>query len=106
MKKHSFIPNLIIYILISGFGIFLVIVFCPNFAKIYQLQAHHSRMKQKLFLEEKRNYFLKKEFNGLSNDPNYIERIAREKLGWCRPTETVYRFQTNPDKLGSSDSNK
>lgn len=104
MKKRTPISTLISYVLMSILGIFIVISFRPNFEKIYELRTHLSLMKQKLLLEEKRNYFLKKEFNGLSNDPKYIEEVAREKLGWCRPTETVYRFQThtpNPAKGGT-----
>lgn len=108
MKKNTSIPNLFVYFLVFSLGVFLIIAFRPNFAKLYELRTHLSKLKQKLLLEEKRNYFLKKDFNGLSNDPDYIEKIAREKLGWCRPTETVYRFQTNMSAVTdkSSDSNK
>jgi cell division protein FtsB len=29
----------------------------------------------------------------LSNDPKAIERLAREKLGYAKPGETVIRFE-------------
>lgn len=108
MKKNTPLPKILGYLLIGCFGALLVIAFRPNFAKLYELKTHLSRLTQKLILEEKKNYFLKNEFNGLSNDAEYTERVAREKLGWCRPTETVYRFQTRTPGLSgaSSDSNR
>jgi len=94
MKKQSFTRNILIYPAAFILGLVLLVAFSPNFKKLQDLRAHHARLKQKLLLEEKRNYLLKKEFNGLSNDPGYIEKVAREKLGWCHPRETVYRFPT------------
>jgi cell division protein FtsB len=35
----------------------------------------------------------------LQNDPQTVERLAREKLGYAKPDETVIRFEapaTNP----------
>lgn len=105
MKKQSFQSAFISYFLVCAFGILIVIAFKPNFSELHELRTHYSFAQQRLFLEEKKNYSLQKEFNGLSNDPEYIEEVAREKLGWCRPTETVYRFQTRPPVNKTSDSN-
>ena len=94
MKKHSWLTNFLIYTAAFILGAVLLVTFSPNFRKLLRLRADYARLKQKLLLEEKRNYLLKKEFNGLSNDAGYIEKVAREKLGWCHPRETVYRFPT------------
>lgn len=96
MKRQLSQSAWVAYFLVCAFGILIVIAFKPNFSELRELRAHYSLARQRLFLEEKKNYSLQKEFNGLSNDPEYIEEVAREKLGWCRPTETVYRFQTRP----------
>jgi len=105
VKKQSLIPLFIAYLLIFGIGLIIFISFKPNFDKLYTLKEYHSFAKQNLLLEEKRNTVLQKEYNGLSSDPNYIEEVAREKLGWCRPTETVIRFQNQLQTKKSSDSN-
>jgi cell division protein FtsB len=42
---------------------------------------------------------LKSEIDALSNDPKTVERLAREKLGYAKPDETVVHFEstaTNP----------
>ena len=38
---------------------------------------------------------LQAELNALRNDPQTVERLAREKLGYARPDETVIHFETN-----------
>lgn len=106
MKTHQSVSKIVGNIFIVLFGLVVVIAFRPNFAKLLELQTHHSPLKQKLLLEEKKNAYLKKESNGLSTDPEFIEKVAREKLGWSRPAETVYRFQTNSPNNRSSDSKK
>lgn len=41
--------------------------------------------------EEQRQ--LKTSFDALRNDPKAVERLAREKLGYAKPGETVIRFE-------------
>ena len=37
---------------------------------------------------------LQAEFDALRNDPKTVERLAREKLGYAKPNETVIHFET------------
>jgi cell division protein FtsB len=46
--------------------------------------------KQKIVSDQ-----LSLELNALRSDPKTVERLAREKLGYARPDETVIRFETN-----------
>lgn len=92
MKSPFFFKKLAGILFICAAGIFLSIAFKHNYAKLRELQTHYSLLKQKLILEGKRSLRLKKEQDGLTCDPHQIEKVAREKLGWCSPGETVYRF--------------
>ena len=38
---------------------------------------------------------LRADIDALRNDPATVERLAREKLGYARPDETIIRFETN-----------
>ena len=38
---------------------------------------------------------LQEQINALRNDPKTVERLAREKLGYAKPDETVIHFETN-----------
>ena len=46
--------------------------------------------KQKQFDEQ-----IRQELNALRNDPKTVERLARQNLGYAKPDETVFRFETN-----------
>jgi cell division protein FtsB len=55
---------------------------------IYQLDT---KIQQQEETEKK----LRAQIDALRNDPKTVERLAREKLGYARPDETVVRFETN-----------
>ncbi|MGA2870847.1 MAG: septum formation initiator family protein [Verrucomicrobiota bacterium] len=39
---------------------------------------------------------LQNEIDALRNDPKTVERLAREKLGYAKPGETVVHFDVSP----------
>lgn len=51
------------------------------------------RLDEQLQKEETRSKQFQTEIEALRNDPKTIERLAREKLGYARPGETVIRFE-------------
>ena len=42
---------------------------------------------------EEANKQLRTRIDGLRNDPKTVERLARERLGYAKPGETVIRFE-------------
>lgn len=47
---------------------------------------------------EKENARLRDRIDHLKNDPDSIEREAREKLHYAKPGEVIYAFPTSPDE--------
>ena len=45
---------------------------------------------------EDENRQLKASIEAMRNDPQTVERIARQKLGYAKPGETVVRFEDTP----------
>jgi cell division protein FtsB len=43
--------------------------------------------------EEEASKQLKSSIDSLRNDPKAVERLARERLGYSKPGETVIRFE-------------
>jgi cell division protein FtsB len=54
------------------------------------------RLQQNVVTEEETARQIKVQIEALRNDPETVERYAREKLGLARPGETVIRFE-RPD---------
>ena len=81
-------------------GLLLVLTFFSGdfgFVRIAQLkqkkktlQLRHKQLQAEVLqLEDQKNL--------LQNDPYYIEKLAREKFGYSRPDEKVYRFLPSQD---------
>ena len=61
-----------------------------------RLQAQQAHEEATAFALAKRNAALRTHLERLETDDAYLEKIARERLGWIKPGELVYRVQ-RPD---------
>ena len=50
------------------------------------------RIETRLLEVREQNERLREAIHALKTDPRAIERLAREKFGYCRPNETIYDF--------------
>ena len=51
------------------------------------------RLEAQIAKEESISRELKDSIDALRNDPKSVERLAREKLGYAKPGETIIRFE-------------
>ena len=67
-------------------------LFMPLVERQRELRGRANELREDIqkSAEELRMLRLKQE--RLREDPRFIEKIAREKLGYARPGETVFRF--------------
>ncbi|MFP4016070.1 MAG: FtsB family cell division protein [Halanaerobiales bacterium] len=68
--------------------IFTVYKFYINYRHIQELKATIDILEQKIVLASERNVELQEELENI-NDPEYIERIARDELGLVMPGELL-----------------
>ena len=59
-------------------------------------KARENRIEAKLI--QARKEFVQKEayMTRLIDDPEFLERVARERLGYARPDELLFRFSDEP----------
>jgi cell division protein FtsB len=65
--------------------------------KYLQMRDHASQLEQELKDLERTNAELKTETRRTQNDPARIEELARERLGFVKPGETVYQIVKEKD---------
>jgi len=58
------------------------------------MRADNLRLETELQKEMENSKQLQAQIDALRNDPKTVERLAREKLGYAKPDETVVRFET------------
>jgi cell division protein FtsB len=76
-------------------AILLLVGMCylPVIQQNQRMRSDILRLQNELQKEQARVNELQAQINALQNDPNAIARLAREKLGYAKPGETVVRFE-------------
>jgi len=60
--------------------------------KYYRMKAQYNSLTEETAELKQNNVGLRKDVYALKNDPAYVERIARDKLGLARKGEIVYYY--------------
>jgi len=73
--------------------------------KIWQMAREHQLLTQEVAELEKANAEMEAQIEALRSDPEAIERVAREELGYIRPGEEVFLFpKKSKSESAGSDS--
>ena len=67
-------------------------VFLPSYAKMQELKKKNRDYAAQIEFLNKRNQQLEQEKYLLENDPAYLEKVGREKMGLIRQGEKVYKI--------------
>ncbi len=69
----------------------LGIIFVPGYLKIKDLSRQNRELEKKITEIKELNTRLTEERQALINDPVYLEKVARDKLGIVKKGEVVYK---------------
>ncbi len=58
---------------------------------LLRLHAEQHELEQRVFALGHNNERLRDRIRRLQSDDRYLEKLARERLGWVKPGEIVYR---------------
>ena len=78
------------------FAVLILLAFLPSYSKMQDLKAKNHEYAMRIEALQKRNVRLEEERRLLSDDPEYLEKVARQKMGLIRDGETVYRMVAPP----------
>jgi cell division protein FtsB len=70
----------------------LFYVFYPPVRRIHEMQKKEAKLEEEVRFDEEIVNHLKSKQEKLMNDPRFVEKIAREELGYAKPGETVFKF--------------
>jgi len=79
----------LVLLLLLAFGVWWV---HEPYQDYRQTRGEVQRLDERLLKVAEETEELRKRIHALKTDPRAIERIAREKFGYCRPNETIYDF--------------
>ncbi|MDO8661894.1 MAG: septum formation initiator family protein [Candidatus Omnitrophota bacterium] len=70
-----------------GCVVFFLILFLPGFSKLQSLRNKNRDLENKIRRLNIENALLEEEIKKIASDPDYKERVAREKMGVVRKGE-------------------
>ena len=82
-----------IALVVIAFALLIGMYYLPLLQQNERMRADIMRLQTQLQIEEAKSKQLQAQIDELRNDPNAVERLAREKLGYARPGETVIHFE-------------
>ena len=76
-------------------AVLLLIGMCylPLIQENIRMRAQILKLEQQLKTGQEKSDQLQSQIDALRNDPKTVERLAREKLGYAKPDETIIRFE-------------
>jgi cell division protein FtsB len=84
---------MVIFLLFVSGLLAVAVWYLPLIKQNEALRKEVLRLDTEIQKGEETQKRLRASIEGLRHDPKAIERVAREKLGFAKPTETVIRFQ-------------
>ncbi len=98
MNVGKFIQRIcLILIVVLVVGI-VIRLFLPKLHQLRELRARKEEVQQDFQHEAEQLRLLRWKQEKLQEDPTFIEKTAREDLGYAKPGETVFRFVDEDDR--------
>ena len=91
----SKLTKIVVGLLVVAILLLIGMCYMPLIQQNERMRADELRLEMELQKETEKSRQLQAQIDALQNDPKTVERLAREKLGYARPDETVIRFETN-----------
>lgn len=79
-------------LILLGLVSFIIAAFYPEFARYNSLAAELEEKRAFLQAQELERDQREREVHLLQNDPEYVEIIARDKIGVMKPDEQIFRL--------------
>jgi cell division protein FtsB len=80
----------------TAFLLLIGMYYLPLLQQNERMRADIMRLQTQLQIEEGKSKELQTQIDSLRNDSNAVARLAREKLGYAKPGETVIHFEPAP----------
>ena len=92
-KPHN--PAKVIFMMLLVTFLILVFFFgsmiLQTYRELQQFSEREARLEAKLEQAQK-EFFQKETYLHRLQDPEFLERVARERLGYTKPDEVIFRF--------------
>ena len=86
-------------LLLAGLGVAGVVLFKDAHDEYSQLEQVGAMNRQRLAEARDRLRAQERILERMKSDPGYVDRVIRMKLGYSKPDEYIFRFESDNSKL-------
>jgi cell division protein FtsB len=87
------LTQLVIALVVIAILLLIGYTYLPLIQQNERMRADILKLDNQLQQQQEISRELQTEINNLRNDPKTVERLARERLGYAKPNETVVHFE-------------
>lgn len=80
-------------LILAAVGLGIFVSYVPVIQQNERMQKHIVELEQQIKQEQENAKVLEASIHRLRSDPKTVERMAREKLGYAKPGESVIYFE-------------
>jgi len=88
----SLLTNAVLVLVVIAVLILIGTCYLPVIQENQRMQTQIQMLEKQVQAEESKSKELQGEIDALQDDPKTVERMARDKLGYAKPDETVIYF--------------
>lgn len=89
----SKLTRVVIFLLLAAGLLGVALWYFPLIKQNERMRKEVLRLDAQIQKEEEAGKQVKTSIDSLRNDPKAVDRLAREKLGYAKPGETLIRFE-------------
>lgn len=95
LRWASRILLVLLIVILSGVSTGLVLVWSQTRREYVTIEEHHIQVENQLASMKKEREAKEAYLRAFLNEPEFVERVIRDRLGYVEPGETIFRFE-NP----------
>lgn len=96
----SKLTKVVVGLVVLAMLLLIGMCYLPLIQENTRMRAEILKLNQQLEAETNKLNQIQAQIDALRNDPKTVERLAREKLGYAKPDETVIRFESTTNAAG------
>jgi cell division protein FtsB len=90
----SKLTKIVVGLIVLAVLLLIGMCYLPLIQENTRMRAQILKLQQQIQDEQEKSEQFQSQIEALRNDPKTVERLAREKLGYAKPDETVIRFES------------
>ena len=96
----SKLTKIVVGLIVLAALLLIGMCYLPLIQENARMRAEILKLDQQIKTETNQLNQIQAQIDALQNDPKTVERLAREKLGYARPDETVIHFESTTNAPG------